>query len=246
MRSDVQGIVVGIRAHGEHGAIVRMMSEHQGLVACYVRGARGRRLGPVLVPGNVVQAALSARNESQLPQGAIELVHSRGPLFSEPLPAAAIAWACALAATALPEGQPYPRVHGALNGLLDAIEAAPAASGWGAALVRFELLLLAEMGFGLDLSQCALTGQADDLVAVSPKSGRAVSAGAAAPYEGQLLALPDFLRTGEATAPWADIIEGMALSGHFLKRDLLVERAAIILDARARLLDRLRGAAGLA
>lgn len=246
MRSDLQGIVVGLRAHGEHGAIVRMMSESQGLVAAYVRGARGRRLGPVLVPGNVVQAALSARNESQLPQGTIELVHSRGPLFSEPLPAAAIAWACALAATALPEGQPYSRVHAALAGLLDAIEAAPAASGWGAALVRFELLLLAEMGFGLELSQCALTGETDDLVAVSPKSGRAVSTEAAAPYKSQLLALPDFLRTGEATASWTEIIEGMALSGHFLKRDLLVERAAIILDARARLLDRLRGAAGLA
>lgn len=246
MRSVLQGIVVGLRAHGEHGAIVRMMSEEQGLVAAYVRGARGRRLGPVLVPGNVVQAALSARNDTQLPQGAIELEHSRGPLFSEPLPAAAIAWACALTATALPEGQPYPRIHGALSGLLDAIEAAPSAAGWGAALVRFELLLLAEMGFGLDLTECALTGTSDDLVAVSPKSGRAVSAQAAAPYKGQLLTLPDFLRTGEAKASWSDILEGMALSGHFLKRDLLVERSAIILDARERLMDRLRGAAGVA
>ncbi|MBT8427254.1 MAG: DNA repair protein RecO [Erythrobacter sp.] len=246
MRSVLQGIVVGLRPHGEHGAIVRLISEDQGLVAAYVRGARGRRLGPVLVPGNVVQAALSARNDTQLPQGAIELVQSRGPLFSEPLPAAAIAWVCALTATALPEGQPHPRVHGALSGLLDAIEAAPAASAWGAALVRFELLLLAEMGFGLDLAECAATGTPDDLVAVSPQSGRAVSAAAAAPYKEQLLALPEFLQTGEARASWSEILEGMALSGHFLKRDLLVERAAIILDARERLMDRLRGAAGVA
>ena len=104
------------------------------------------------------QAQLSARTDTQLPQATVELVHSRGPLLSEPLPAAAIEWATVLTATALPEGQPYPPLYAALEALLDAIEAAPSASGWGAALVRYELLLLAELGFGLDLSQCAVTG----------------------------------------------------------------------------------------
>jgi DNA repair protein RecO (recombination protein O) len=154
--------------------------------------------------GNVVQAQLSARTEAQLPQAVIELVHSRGPLLSEPLPASAIDWATVLTATALPEGQPYPRLYQALEGLLDAIEAAPSASGWGSALVRYELLLLAELGFGLDLETCAVTGSNDDLVAVSPKSGRAVSAAEAEPYAGKLLPLPPFVRKGGG-ASWEEI-----------------------------------------
>src|SRR6476659_8380761 len=167
MRRDTPAIVCALRNHGEHGAIVRLMTPDQGLVAGYVRGARGRRMRPVLIAGNVVQAELSARTESQLPQATIELVHSRGPLLSEPLPAAAIEWATVLTATALPEGQAYPRLYEALGGLLDAVEAAPSASGWGAALVRYELLMLSELGFGLDLESCVVTGSNDDLVAVS-------------------------------------------------------------------------------
>src|SRR3954471_23705419 len=124
MRSETQAIVCALRSHGEHGAIDRLMTPEQGLVAAYVRGARGRRMRPVLMAGNVVQAQLSARTESQLPQATVELVHSRGPLLSEPLPAAAIEWATVLIATALPEGQPYPLLYDALEGLLDAIEAA--------------------------------------------------------------------------------------------------------------------------
>src|SRR6476660_5749726 len=164
MRSETAAIVCALRSHGEHGAVVRLMTPEQGLVAAYVRGARGRRMRPVLMAGNVVQAQLSAKTEAQLPQATVELVHSRGPLLSEPLPAAAIDWATVLTATALPEGQPYPRLYQALAGLLDAIEAAPSANGWGVALVRFELLLLADLGFGLDLERCAVTGANDDLI----------------------------------------------------------------------------------
>src|SRR5689334_12006451 len=204
MRSETRAIVCALRNHGEHGAIVRLMTPEQGLVAAYVRGARGRRMRPVLIAGNVVQAELTARTETQLPQAAIELVHSRGPLLSEPLPAAAIEWATVLTATVLPEGQPYPPLYQALEGLLDAVEAAPSASGWGAALVRYELLLLAELGFGLDLDRCAVTGSNDHLVAVSPKSGRAVSAAEAEPYADRLLALPSFLREG-GSATWSQI-----------------------------------------
>src|SRR3954454_3888880 len=176
MRFQTQAIVCALRNHGEHGAVVRLLSPEHGLQAAYVRGARGRRMRPVLIAGNVVQAQLSARTEIQLPQATVELVHSRGPLLSEPLPAVAIEWATVLTASALPEGQPYPRLYQALEGLLDAIEAAPSAVGWGAGLVRYELLLLGEMGFGLDLERCAVGGTNDNLVAVSPKSGRAVSA----------------------------------------------------------------------
>jgi DNA repair protein RecO (recombination protein O) len=245
MRSETPAIVCALRSHGEHGAIVRLMTTEQGLIAAYVRGARGRRMRPVLMAGNVVQAQLSARTETQLPQAVIELVHSRGPLLSEPLPAAAIEWATVLAATALPEGQPYPRLYQALEGLLDAIEAAPSASGWGAALVRYELLLLAELGFGLDLERCAVTGTNDNLVAVSPKSGRAVSAAEAEPYTAKLLPLPPFVREG-GPASWQEIAQGLDITGHFLMRDLLTDRARAIGEARARLVERLRRAGGLA
>ena len=245
MRFETRAIVCSLRGHGEHGGAVRLMTPDHGLQAAYVRGARGRRMRPVLIAGNVVEAQLSARTEAQLPQAAIELIHSRGPLLSEPLPSAAIDWATVLTATALPEGQPYPRLFEALDGLLAAIEAAPSASGWGAALVRYELLLLAELGFGLDLERCAVTGTNDDLVAVSPKSGRAVSAAEAAPYAGKLLPLPGFVRGG-GKANWPEILDGLDLTGHFVERDLLADRAKPVTDARIRLVDRLRRAAGLA
>ena len=245
MRVDTPAIVCALRGHGEHGAVVRLMTPDHGLQAAYVRGARGRRMRPVLIAGNAVQAHLSARTETQLPQATVELVHSRGPLLSEPLPAAAIEWATVFTATVLPEGQPYPRLYQALEGLLDAIEAAPSASGWGAALVRYELLVLAELGFGLDLERCAVTGSNDQLVAVSPKSGRAVSAAEAEPYAGKLLPLPPFVREGGAGS-WGEIAQGLALTGHFLMRDLINDRSKPLAEARTRLVERLRRAGGLA
>ena len=244
MRIVTPAIVVALRAHGEHGAVVRLMTPEHGLQAAYVRGAKGRRLRPVLLPGNEVEATLSARTETQLPQATVELVHSRGPLLSEPLPAAAIDWACALTATALPEAQPYPRLYEALDGLLAAVEAAPAASGWGSAMVRYELLLLAEQGFGLDLDQCAVSGDDADLIAVSPRSGRAVSAAEAEPYLGKLLPLPRFIREG-GTGNWDEILEGLALSGHFLMRDIIADRSAPVAEGRSRMVERMKRAAGL-
>jgi DNA repair protein RecO (recombination protein O) len=245
MRFETWAIVCALRNHGEHGAVVRLMTPDHGLQAAYVRGARGKRMRPVLIGGNVVQAALSWRTDAQLPQATIELAHSRGTLLSEPLPAAAIEWATVLTATVLPEGQPYPRLYQALEGLLDAIEAAPSASGWGTALVRYELLLLAELGFGLDLERCAVSGANDGLIAVSPKSGRAVSAAEAAPYVGKLLPLPPFVREG-GSASWREIEKGLALTGHFLLRDLITERSRPVALARSRLVERLRRAGGLA
>ena len=245
MRIETRAIVCALRNHGEHGAVVRLMTPEHGLQAAYVRGAKGRQKRPVLIPGNLLEVRLSARSDAQLAQAEVELAHSRGPLLREPLPAAAIEWATALTATALPEGQPYPRLHMALEGLLDAIEAAPSAAGWGAALVRYELLVLAELGFGLDLERCAVSGDNHSLVAVSPRSGRAVSAAEAEPYADKLLPLPAFLAEG-GPASWPDILDGLRLTAHFLTRDLLTDRAAPVLDARERLTERLRRAAGLA
>ena len=144
MRLETEAIVVAVRAHGEHGAIVRALTPGEGIQAGYVRGGKSRRLRPVLVPGNLVQAEYRARTEEQLAHLGVELVHSRAFLLSEPLASAGIEWARALTAAALPEGQPYPRLFEGLDGLLGAIEAAPSARGWAAALVRYELLVLGE------------------------------------------------------------------------------------------------------
>jgi len=193
----------------------------------------------VLLPGNLVQAEYRARTEEQLAQLSVELTQSRAPLLSEALPAAAIEWACALTATTLPEGQPYPHLFDALDGLLSAVEAAPSAKGWATALVRYELLILGELGFGLDLSECAATGARTNLLYVSPKSGRAVSGEAAGEYIDRLMPLPPFL-LGGGSAEWEDVFAGLRITGHFLARDLLIERQAEILAARERLVERLR------
>lgn len=141
-------IVCSLRQHGEHGAIARLLTAKAGLLAGYVRGGRSRRLRPVLIPGNIVAADFRARTVDQLAALTVELSHSRAPLLGEPLAAAAIDWVTTLTAATLPEGQPYPSVHSALDGLLQAIELAPAASGWAPALVRYETLLLTSLGYG--------------------------------------------------------------------------------------------------
>lgn len=236
-------IVCAVRPHGEHGAIARLLLPGDGLRAGYARGGHARRMRPVLLPGNLVAAELRARSDEQLPGLTAELVHSRAGLYAEALPAAAIAWATALSATALPEAQPYPRLYAALDGVLAAIEAAPAARGWAGALVRYELLLLSELGFGLDLASCAASGAADDLAWVSPRSGRAVSREAGAPYADRLLPLPRFLLAG-GDAGWGEVRDALRLTGFFLERDLLAGPRSGVLDARARLVDRIGRLAG--
>lgn len=238
MHLRAEAILLAVRAHGEHGAVVRALTESDGLQPGYVRGGRSRALRPVLQPSNLVLGEWRSRTEEQLAGLTVELIHSRAPLFGEPLPAAALQWATALTAAVLPDAQPYPHLYSALDGLLSAIEAAPAARGWAVALVRYELLLLAELGFGLDLERCAATGRNDDLMYVSPKSGVAVSRIGATGYERQLLRLPVFLTAGGA-AEWDDIIDGLRLTGHFLQRDLLIGKGAEIVAARSRLVDRL-------
>lgn len=141
-------IVCAVRPHGESGAVVRLMTADHGLVAGYVAGARGRQMRPVLIPGNEVEADLRARSDSMLPFARLELLDSRGPWLSEPLPVAAIDWATTLTAAALPERQPYPALHAALAALLGAVCHAPSARGWLPALVGYELLVLRELGYG--------------------------------------------------------------------------------------------------
>ncbi|CAN5315104.1 hypothetical protein BH09PSE3_BH09PSE3_24430 [soil metagenome] len=143
-------IVCAVRAHGEHGAIVRGLTAEHGLLAGYVRGGRSRRLRPILSAGNIVQAEFRARTEDQLAALTVELVSSRAMLLEEPLAAAALDWATALAAATLAEGHPYPRIFAALDGVIAAIEAASVARDWANGLARYEALVLAELGFGSD------------------------------------------------------------------------------------------------
>lgn len=241
MRIAGPAIILSIRAHGEHGAIVRSLTRSDGVQAGYVRGGRSRTLRPILQPANTISGEWRARTAEQLPALTVELVDTRATLHGEPLAAGALEWLTALTAAALPEAQPYPRVYDALDGVLGAIAAAPSARGWATGLVRYELLLLAELGFGLDLSACTVSRATEDLGYVSPRSGAAVARGAARGYEAKLLPLPDFLREGGA-AEWPDIFDGLRITGHFLARDLLPGPRSDVLAARERLVERLKRA----
>jgi DNA repair protein RecO (recombination protein O) len=141
-------LLCATRAHGEHGAVVRVLTAEHGMLAAYVAGARGRELRPVLIPGNTVAVDLRARGGTELPTARVELVASRAPWLAEPLPAAGIGWVTALAAATLPEGHPYPALHAALGAALDAICHAPSARGWTQVLAGYEALLLREVGYG--------------------------------------------------------------------------------------------------
>lgn len=141
-------IVCAARPHGETAVVARLLTAEHGLVAGYVAGGRGRRLRPVLVPGNLVAAELRSRSDTMLPFATLELETSRGPWLTEPLAAAAIVWSTALTATALPERHAYPALFEALSGLLDAICHAPSARAWLPALLSYETLLLRELGYG--------------------------------------------------------------------------------------------------
>lgn len=141
-------ILIASRPHGESAAIARLLTERHGLVAAYVAGGRGRKLRPVMIPGNLVAVELRSRSDSQLPFAKLELVTSRGPWMTEPLPAAAITWVCALTASALPERNPYPSLYSALEAVLEAICSAPSARGWLPGLITYETMLLRELGYG--------------------------------------------------------------------------------------------------
>lgn len=141
-------IVCAARAHAEVGVIVRLLTADLGLIGVYVAGGRGRHLRPVVIPGNLVEAELHARAEGRMPSARIELVASRGPWLSEPLPASAIAWVTALTASTLPERHAYPALHAALGAVLEAICQAPSARGWVPGLLGYEALLLRELGYG--------------------------------------------------------------------------------------------------
>jgi DNA repair protein RecO (recombination protein O) len=229
-----EALVLVSQPHGEHGAVVRFLTFEGGLRRGYVPGARGKARRALLSPGNRVALELKARTEGQLPGAALELVESRALLAFEAGSAALLAWTTELTAAALAEAVPHRRLAEALDALLGGLVAGMDTGAARAALARYELLLLEEEGFGLDLSACALGGDSADLGFVSPKTGRAVSRAKAAgqPWEGQLLALPRFLIAGGA-ATAAEAEAALMLTGHFLARHWLAGERLPPLRARA-------------
>ena len=237
------GIVLSARRHGENAAVVSLLTEHHGRHAGLVHGARGRRARGLYQPGNALTARWQARLAEHLGRYTCELVRARASLvLDDPPRLAALAAVCALTEATLPERLPYPQVYGATGRLLDTLEAG---ARWAEAVVHWELALLAELGFGLDLSACAATGSVDDLAYVSPRSGRAVSRGAAEPYADKLLSLPSFLvrQEDDAAVPASDIVAGLGLTGWFFEKHVFGGQGGRMPAARERLIDRLQGEA---
>lgn len=235
-------LVVGLNAHGEHGAVVRFLSADQGLVAAYVHGARGRRQRATLQLGNVVALDLTMRAAGQLPAAAVHPLAANLALLHGAAALALIDYVALLAASLLPEGEGQPGLFPLFHALFAAAGAGADAQTCGAAMVRLELALLAGLGLGLDLSCCAATGGTADLVFVSPRSRQAVSRAAGAPWATRLLPLPAFLRDGGAATP-DQLAEGLKLAGHFLARDLFTGHPAEarLVAARQRLAGLLTG-----
>lgn len=231
-----EAVILGARSHGETSVILETLTRSHGRHLGMVRGGRSRRLAPSLQPGNVAQITWRARLESQLGTFQVEAGDLRGPaMFGSP---AALYGFATLAShlRLLAEREPHPRLYDALRVIGEHLcEPAIAA----ALLLRFELALLAELGFGLDLSACAATGTRENLAFVSPKSGRAVSAEAGRPYAEKLLLLPAFLVEGEGRRmPEAlEIAAGFRLTGFFLSRHVHEPRGLQMPEARERFLN---------
>lgn len=223
-----EGVILSVRRHGETGAIAELLTAGHGRCLGLVRGGRSRRQRPVLQPGNRVQATWRARLDEHLGTFAVEpLQLAAGTIIDAPFRLAGLATLAALARL-LPEREPHRRVYEALRIVLDAFADDDI---WPALLVRWELGLLDELGFGLDLTRCAATGQGGDLAYVSPRTGRAVSRGAGAPYGDRLLALPGFLVANVSASP-ADVVSGLRLTGHFLARHVFEPRGVAAPEPR--------------
>lgn len=240
------GIVLTTRAHGESASVAVLLTEAHGRHAGLVHGARSGRNRGVLQAGNRVRAAWRARLAEHLGNYTCEgLDHSGSDMLEDAMRLAGLMSACAVADKSLPEREPHPNVYYGLGALIDTMANPDLGDAWIAVYVRWELGLLADLGFGLDLTTCAATGAKSDLVYVSPRSGRAVSREGGAAYRDKLLALPGFLT--DITKLQADDLAddfraGLALTGYFLDRHVFGAHHQEAPAARSRFIERLRPA----
>jgi len=253
-------IILSARKYGETSAVVRVLSREHGVFSGVMRGAFSKNNRGIAQTGNVVGAAWNARLSEHLGTFKLEMMEAHAAhIMQDAGKLAALTSACALTELALPERHPYPKLFSALHEFLHILSfsewgayppkppplrASPCSvnnDGWQQRYIKFELALLAESGFGLDLSECAATGVADDLIYVSPKSGRAVCREAGEPYKEKLLPLPSFLLpllNPESLIPHPypkEILAGMQLTGYFLEHSLLASHGKTMPAARTRL-----------
>lgn len=229
-----QGIVLAVNPHGESNAVLELFTREHGRHLGLVRGGRSRRMRPVLQPGNTVDAAWRARLSEHLGTYTVEMGDAHAALALDDK--AALAGLSTLTALArlLPERDPHSALYEATLVVLAHIGEPDI---WPSLLVRWELELLNELGFGLDLERCAATGTRSDLIYVSPKSGRAVSRKAGEPYKEKMLPLPAFLAGSRSREPaLPDILAGFVLTGFFLERHVLEPRGMRMPEARGRLI----------
>ncbi|HYH18809.1 MAG TPA: DNA repair protein RecO [Azospirillum sp.] len=228
-----QGIVLSTRPHGDAAALAVLLTREHGRHAGLVHGGRSSRQRGNLEPGTLVSARWRARLNEHLGTLTVEPVRGYAAgLLDDPLRLAALTAACALVEAALPEREPHPALFDGMKALLEVLDEAPA---WPEAYVRWEVGLLGELGFGLDLDRCAVTGSNDYLAFVSPRTGRAVSAVVGEPFRDRLLPLPGFL-IGRGLGGPGEVTEGLRLTAFFLERHLL---NAPLPPARVRLAERL-------
>ncbi len=235
MQWTADGLVLTSRPHGEGGAIIEVFSRDYGRFSGLVRGGHSRRLRPVLQPGNMVQASWRARLSEHLGTITIDAGHAyAAEVLNDGLLLNGLTSMCSLLQVT-PERQAYSRLYDTMMVVLCALDDSDICLPL---LVRFEIALLEELGFGLDLSRCAATGSREGLTHVSPRSGRAVSTRAAAPYLDRLFILPGFLRNPEIPPKRGDTLAGFELTGHFLERRVYLPNQMKIPPARQRFLDR--------
>jgi DNA repair protein RecO (recombination protein O) len=230
-----EGIVLAVKAHGETAAVAELFTRRHGRHLGLVHGGRSRRARPVLQMGNHVDATWKARLAEHLGHVSLELRHGyAAAAMDDPLRLAGLTAICALARL-LPERDPHPSLFEITLFVLGYLDDPQV---WPALYVRWELALLDELGFGLDLASCAATGGNDRLIYVSPRTGRAVSASAGEPYKDRLLRLPDFLAPGRhAAISRGDIGDGLALTARFIEERVLRPRGEPMPEARSRLVE---------
>ncbi|MGB6439742.1 MAG: DNA repair protein RecO [Methyloceanibacter sp.] len=229
-----EGILISAKPLGEANTVAELLTARHGRHLGLVRGGRSRRMRPLMQLGNVLSVTWRARLADHLGSYNLELIEPYAARVLDDQAALAAIGSLTGLAKLLPERDPHPQLY---HGALEVLAALDDARLWPALLVRWEMMLLQDLGFGLDLSECAATGTDADLIYVSPRSGRAVSRDAGQPFCDRLLKLPRFLLEDDASPAPSDILAGFALTGHFLERDVLAPQGLASPAARTRLIE---------